>query len=80
MLFVYDEPDIPSFWMKDMKFSIDIIWIDENNKVVGIEKNINPETYPQTFAPSRQILNVLEVNAGWSDAHSIEIGDKITVN
>ena len=80
MLFVYEEPHIPSFWMKDMNFPIDIIWINEDNKIIGIEKNVNPDTYPQTFTPPDPVLSVLEVNAGWSDAYNIEIGDSININ
>jgi len=42
MLFVFEEKNIkPSFWMKDMKFAIDIIWID-NEKIVQINENVQP--------------------------------------
>jgi len=40
MLFIFEEETLPGFWMKDMKFPIDILWIDENKKIVGIEKNM----------------------------------------
>jgi len=49
MLFVFEEPKIRSFWMKDMSFPIDIIWVDEGLEIVGIEKRISPNTYPKTF-------------------------------
>ena len=42
MLFPFDTPGEYSFWMKDMKFPIDIIWIDSNYKIVYIEKNLQP--------------------------------------
>jgi len=42
MLFPFDTPGDYSFWMKDMKFPIDIIWIDSNYKIVHIEKTFNP--------------------------------------
>ncbi|MGN6351023.1 MAG: DUF192 domain-containing protein, partial [Candidatus Nitrosocosmicus sp.] len=42
MLFPFDKPGDYSFWMKDMKFPIDILWIDANNKIVHIEKNLQP--------------------------------------
>ena len=41
MLFVFDDPAEHSFWMKDMKFPIDIIWLDSDGKVVHIEKNLS---------------------------------------
>ncbi|OGJ37504.1 MAG: hypothetical protein A2383_00575 [Candidatus Pacebacteria bacterium RIFOXYB1_FULL_39_46] len=41
MLFVFDRPQIIGFWMKEMKFPIDIIWLN-NNSIVGLERNIQP--------------------------------------
>lgn len=79
MLFVFTASHIASFWMKDMNFSIDMIWIDEYGKIVGITKNISPDTFPQTFSPSSPIKYVLEVNAGWSDKNNVEVGDYIDI-
>src|ERR671921_2143509 len=45
MLFIFDTPKEYSFWMKDMKFPIDIIWISSDNKIVHIEKNLQPCTF-----------------------------------
>lgn len=64
MLFVFDEPSQPGFWMKDMNFPIDIIWLDENKKIIGIEKNLQPSSYPQVFYPPQKIKSVLEINSG----------------
>ncbi|MEK7510163.1 MAG: DUF192 domain-containing protein [Patescibacteria group bacterium] len=77
MLFVYKKPFIPGFWMPDMRFSIDIIWIDKNRKIVGIEDNVAPQTYPDIFQPSLPVLYVLEVNANWAKNHNISIGDEV---
>jgi hypothetical protein len=58
MLFVFENPNKYSFWMKDMKFPIDIIWLApleggnrEEVKVVYIKKDARPESYPETFEP-----------------------------
>jgi len=64
MIFIFDKPDIYGFWMKDMNFPIDILWIDADWKIVSIEKNVSPDTYPKTFTPSKPIKYVLETNAG----------------
>ncbi len=76
MLFSYSTNARPAFWMKEMNFAIDIIWLDENWRVVGWEKNISPDTYPQTFSPNQAIRYVLEVNAGFVDKHQIKLGEK----
>ncbi|MFA6552105.1 MAG: DUF192 domain-containing protein [Candidatus Paceibacterota bacterium] len=80
MLFNFAIADNYEFWMKDMKFPLDIIWIDENNVITYIEKNATPESYPNTFASDQNSLNVLEVNAGFADKHGINIGDSISIS
>ena len=75
MLFVFERPDYYSFWMKDMNFALDVIWIDENKKIVDITKNILPESYPKKFQPHEPAKYVLEVNASFADAHNIKISD-----
>ncbi len=65
MLFVFDNPQIISFWMKDMTFPIDIVWlekVDNEFKIVGIERNVGPNTFPNTFSPSRAVQYVVETN------------------
>lgn len=76
VLFVYQDDNAPSFWMKGMNFPLDIIWLDRNLTVVGFEKNVSPSTYPRTFSPPAPIRYVLEVNAGFVDKHQLKIGDK----
>lgn len=78
MLFVFKKPDYYAFWMKDMKFPIDIIWIDADWSVVDITERLMPESYPSTVRPEIAAQYVLEVPAGFSDAHYIEIGEKVT--
>src|SRR3989344_2910459 len=78
MLFVFPERTIPGFWMKEMNFSLDFIWIDESGKIVEITKNVSPATYPKTFLPPSPIKYVLEVNAGWSDKNNIKIGNVVS--
>ncbi|HEY4510000.1 MAG TPA: DUF192 domain-containing protein [Candidatus Paceibacterota bacterium] len=77
MLFVYETLVTPGFWMKEMNFSIDIIWIDADKRVVDISENLAPETFPELFHPRSPVQYVLEVNAGWADAHNISIGDPV---
>lgn len=74
MLFVNDKPDFYSFWMKDMMFPIDIIWIDENYKIVDIIQNVKPDSFPETFKPSAPAKFILEVNARWAEKNNITEG------
>lgn len=77
MFFVMETSALHGFWMKDMLFPIDIIWIDESLHVVSIIANAAPESYPSVFYPSSPAKYVLEVNAGFARMHGISAGDAI---
>ncbi len=77
MLFVFDKSALHSFWMKDMLFAIDIIWLDESKRVVFIEKNVFPDSYPKNFVPTVPAKYVLETNSGFSDKNGVLIGDSV---
>ena len=76
MLFLFPRQQMLSFWMKDTPLPLDIIFIDREGEVVHIAR----DTKPFSLAPiSSQLpsLGALEVNAGTSDALSIDVGDVI---
>jgi len=75
MLFVFNKPDKYLFWMKDMNFPIDIIWISDDMRVVYIKKDARPELYPETYGPNTDAKYVLEVPSGFSDQNHLQIGD-----
>lgn len=75
MLFLFGAPRKYSIWMKDMRFPLDVIWMDENKKIIDIAKDVRPESYPAYFMPHYPAQYVLEVNAGWANRHQIKIGD-----
>ncbi len=75
MLFVFPEDGVYAFWMKDMLFSIDIVWISAEGKIVHIAKSVSPSTYPTSFEPPLPVRYVLELPAGYTDQHKIAIGD-----
>ena len=77
MLFVYENPRILSFWMRDMRFPLDIMWIDGQKNIVGIAPDISPDTFPQTFSSAVPVQYVLEVSAGWAELHGVAIGDRV---
>lgn len=77
MLFVFDQPSKYSFWMKDMNFPIDIIWLDESKKIVHIKKDARPELYPESYAPRGDAKYVLEVVSGFSEKNNLKEGDKV---
>jgi len=83
MLFPFPPSSQPNFWMKDMRFSLDIIWIS-NNKIVDISRHLPipaPGTPPEklpTYTPSQGIDNVLELNAGQAD--QFQVGQSVKIS
>lgn len=74
MIFVFDQAKTECFWMKDMQFPLDIIWMDANKEVVYIEKNVVPDTYPESFCPSENAKYVIELGAGQVARSHISVG------
>lgn len=81
MLFVFSKADFQIFWMKDMKFSIDIIWINEG-KIVDIkERAAVPVTqYIESYRPSERAKYVLEINAGLAEKYGFKMGDEVKLD
>ncbi len=77
MLFIFPEPDKACFWMKDMKFNLDILWFDSSKKLVYEQQNLSPDTYPQSFCPPSNSSYVLEVNAGTIAKLKLKEGDQL---
>ena len=82
MLFVFEEAKKYPFWMKDMKFPIDIIWINDGG-VVDITLHANPEIYNNSsltiYKPKEPAQYVLEVNANYTLENNIEVVDRVRI-
>ena len=74
MLFIFTHDAPHPFWMRDTFIPLDIIWIDAGKKIVHIEREVTPETYPDMFTPSAPARYALEVPAGYAAANGIGIG------
>lgn len=79
MLFVFQQDGDYAFWMKDMLFSIDMIWIDASGKIIYIAPSVSPETYPTAFDPHMNALYVLELPAGYAAEHNVVVGDQAQI-
>ncbi|MBU1999272.1 MAG: DUF192 domain-containing protein [Candidatus Omnitrophota bacterium] len=79
MLFIFHDDGYPSIWMKNMRFDLDIIWIDNNNIIVDIKKDFTAcRGFCEGVSPKAKARYVLEVSAGFSDKYGIKQGDKIS--
>lgn len=84
MLFLFDAPQILNFWMKDMKFAIDIIFI-QGNKIVTIYNSVpfpspdTPLSHLPNYSSNEPADKVLEINAGISEKYGFEEGDEVVI-
>jgi len=75
MLFVFPKDGKYAFWMKDMHFPIDIIWLSAEGSVVYMAQNVPPGSFPQTFRPDVLARYVLELPAGYAKEYNVVVGD-----
>ena len=81
MYFPMGPPQTYTFWMKDMQFPLDIIWIRDGH-IVDISENVPypvGDHPPAVVQPKEPATGVLEVNAGFTEKHAIKIGDSISI-
>jgi uncharacterized membrane protein (UPF0127 family) len=76
MLFTFDKADTYCFWMKDMRFPIDIVWLDNNKRVIHVAPKVSPTTYPENFCPDSPSMYVLELKAGMLSQLELTEGDQ----
>ena len=82
MLFFFSEPQAWSFWMKNTKLSLDLIWLDAKKRVTHIERNVpictkTDESCPQYRPNGDDAMYVLEITGGTVDGYKIEKGTKL---
>ena len=77
MLFVFDQEDVYPFWMKNMLFAIDMLWLDEAHRVVEIRSDVpacGTDPCP-VYTPAVKAQYVLEIPAGDAVKSGIKTGD-----
>ena len=81
MLFSFEEENKYNFWMKNVLIPLDMIWIDQNRKVVFIKENAEPckteDNECETFVSDKKAKYVLEISGGMSEEIELNIGDEV---
>ncbi len=76
MLFVFDEPGERCMWMKDMKFNLDMLWLDGSGQVVKVAQGVTPGSYPESFC-AINTKYVIELSSGEATSLGWSLGDFI---
>lgn len=77
MLFTYDLTGDYCFWMKDMHFAIDMLWLDDEKRIVTVKADVSPDSYPQSFCPDRPAQYILEIGAGKARQYGWQPGTQL---
>jgi len=79
MLFVFEEEGMYSFWMANVKFSLDILWLDKEKRIVHIERLVPPcKKLPcPSYSPKYPAMYVLELTSGSVDEHKLRLYDRL---
>lgn len=77
MIFPFSEKQIIAMWMKNTRIPLDMIFIDENDKIANIKTNAKPYSL-EIISSEVEVTKVLEINAGLVKKLGIKIGQKIT--
>lgn len=81
MLFIFQQPGQYKFWMKNTLIPLDMIWINDQNKIIDIKQATPCTTDPcPTYGPSEFSSYVLELNSGISQKYKINIGDTVKIS
>ncbi len=83
LYFIFSSPGNNGFWMKDMNFPIDIVWIS-GGRVIGFSENLQPEPNKSIFSlpvyyPPGAVDRVLEINAGAVAKYGLQAGDAVNL-
>lgn len=72
---------VQSFWMKDMRFNIDIMWVNKDNEIIHIVYDASKDSYPARFEnpPTQPSSYVIELNAGSAEKYKLQPGSKVTI-
>ena len=74
LLFVFPTDDKFGIWMKDMRFPIDVVWLNKDKKIVSIHTGMQPDSYPKIYYPDADARYVLEFAQGTASALGLQVG------
>jgi len=81
MLFIFDDENYHGIWMMNMTFSIDILWINKDLKIIDIVEGAQPcKINCPIYLPNEKALYVLEVNSGFVSKNKLQTGNSIGIS
>ena len=63
--------------MKEMRFPIDVVWLNKDKKIVTIQKNMQPSSYPKIYYPVEDARYVIEFNVGTVSSLDAHVGSSL---
>jgi uncharacterized membrane protein (UPF0127 family) len=76
MLFIFDRTAEQCMWMKDMKFDLDMLWLNEQKEIIKIERQVPPSSYPSSLC-AQDTKYVIELNSGAANRAGLSVGQRL---
>lgn len=83
MLFVHEEEQMLSYWMKNTRIALDILYFDDSRRLVSVQRDVPPcrlATQCPTYPSDGPARFVLELNAGEATSLGVQTGDMLTIS
>lgn len=80
MLFIFPDEDYRTFWMKNTLIPLDIIFINEEKRIVNIEEDTKKNQTEELYSSESKAKYVLEVNSGFCQKNNIDIGNTLILD
>ena len=77
LLFIFPATGEHGIWMKEMHFSIDVIWLDEQGRVINVTEELTPESFPKIFYPEAPARYAIETNPGFAAGAGMTPGTQV---
>ena len=77
LMLTYRQAADHGIWMKDMRFALDIIWLDTNRRVIGLAQEVQPDSYPQVYRADQASQFIIEIGAGQVERAGLKLADKV---
>lgn len=77
VIMVFNQPGRYGIWMKEMDFPIDVIWLNQDKKIVHLVSNMTPDSYPKTFIPPLEAQFIIEANVGTIAKNNLKVGETV---
>jgi uncharacterized membrane protein (UPF0127 family) len=77
MVFVFEQPSIAGFWMRNTLIPLSIAWLDQDGTIVDIQ-DMQPLS-DDVHTPAAPYVYAIETNQGWFESNGVGVGQRVVL-